>query len=308
MKQPPTLLDLIADGARRLSGARVCIGHLHDNALDEARSLVLHALDLPNDWPAHLARARLLPEEVTQVQQLFDLRVEQRIPAAYLIGRAEFAGLSMKTDHRALVPRSPIAELILGSFQSLPRPVQIDHALDLCTGGGSIALAMAAHHPHWRVDAADLSPDALALAAENCALLGLEGQVSLLQSDLFDAIPARRYDLIVSNPPYLTMDEYQALPAEYAHEPEMALPSGADGLDITFRILDQAPDFLTDDGLLVVEIGEAERTLRGLVPDPELRWISFSVGAMGVFAITRADLLTLKARYRGLFEKRARRR
>ncbi len=299
------LPDLLAHSARRLLAAGVCIGHHQDNAMDEARSLVLHALHLPNDWPAHLAAARLLPSEVQTATKLIDQRIEQRIPAAYLIGYAEFAGLRLKTDKRALVPRSPIAELVNDSFIFLDRPAEIHRVLDLCTGGGAIALAIAAHHPQWLVDGADLSIDALALAQENRAMLQLEERVELIHSDLFEGLAGRRYELIVSNPPYLSQAEFENLPAEYGHEPGMALPSGRDGLDITLRMLAQAPEHLSDDGLLVVEIGEAERALRRALPDLPCGWIEFSVGQMGVFALTRPNLVDAREQVRALIKQRS---
>lgn len=288
---PGTLADAIALGSRQLLAHGVCIGHLADSAVDEARALVLHALHLPEDWPAHLAAARLLTAEWARIGQLFARRIGERIPAAYLIGSMRFGALRLKTDSRALVPRSPLLELIPGGFAGLPAPDRIEQVLELCTGGGSLALAMAQAQPHWAVSALDLSPEALQLAAENAALNGLSGRVRWLHSDLFAAVQGERFDLIVANPPYLSQDEYAALPAEYACEPELALPSGHDGLDLTLRMLAEAPDHLTDNGLLVVEIGEAERALRALLPQLPVLWIEFEVGPMGVFAIDRAALL-----------------
>jgi ribosomal protein L3 glutamine methyltransferase len=286
-----TLQDAIALGARRMLGAAVCIGHDADNAIDEARSLVMHALHLPEDLPAHFAEATLLPEERARIETLFERRIKERIPAAYLIGSVRFGDLRLKADARALVPRSPLLELIPAGYAGLPRPDRIERVLELCTGGGCLALAMAAAHPDWHVDAVDLSAEALELAAENRAMLGLEGRVELLHSDLYAAVAGRRYELIVANPPYLSQAEYEALPAEYAHEPELALPSGVDGLDLTLRILREAPRHLQQGGLLVVEIGEAERALRRLLPQLPLLWVDFRVGGMGVFAITREALV-----------------
>lgn len=303
---PGTLADAIALGSRQLLAHQVCIGHLADNAVDEARSLVLHALHLPEDWPAHLAGAQLLANEWTRIGQLFACRIGERIPAAYLIGSVRFGVLRLKTDSRALVPRSPLLELIPGGFAGLPAPDRIKQVLELCTGGGSLALAMAQAQPHWVVSALDLSPEALQLAAENAALNGLSGRVRWLHSDLFAAVKGERFDLIVANPPYLSQAEYAVLPAEYACEPELALPSGHDGLDLTLRMLADAPQHLTDQGLLVVEIGEAERALRALLPQLPLLWIDFEVGPMGVFAIDRptllphVDAIMVQCRQRGL--------
>lgn len=302
----PTLAELIRESASRLAAAGLCIGHHADNALDEARALVQHALHLPGELPAMLGEGRVLALEAKAVRALIQRRIDERIPAAFLIGKARFAGLELLCDPRALVPRSPIAELIEAGFQPWLGSRQVRHALDLCTGGGSIAVAMAHHHPHWQVDGADISGEALALAERNMQLHRLDRRMRLLQSDLFDQLGDRRYQLIVSNPPYLTQDEFERLPAEYAHEPALALPSGADGLDLTLRILKDAPAHLDEDGLLIVEIGESERWLRALLPELELDWIEFAVGPMGVFAVTAAALRAHTERIEVLLRQRLR--
>jgi ribosomal protein L3 glutamine methyltransferase len=199
--------------------------------------------------------------------------------------------MPFKSDKRALVPRSPIAELIEDGFSPWLDGREVDRALDLCTGSGCIGIAMAAHNPHWHVDIADISDDALALARENIALHQLDDRVRAVRSDLFGGLRGERYDLVVSNPPYVTDAEYAALPGEYAHEPKLGLTAGADGLDIALRILRDAPDHLTDDGLLIVEVGESERALAALLPDVPFVWIEFKVGPMGVFALERRDLV-----------------
>jgi ribosomal protein L3 glutamine methyltransferase len=301
----PTVADLIRESASKLVAAGVCIGHLADNALDEARALVQHALHLPGELPPAIGNSRVLQREAKAARALIQRRVNERIPAAYLIGRAQFAGLQFITDHRALVPRSPIAELIEAQFERLLAGRRVRHVLDLCTGGGAIAIAMAVHRPDWTVDAADLSSSALTLAAENVELHRVGGRVHLLQSDLFENLAGRRYELIVSNPPYLTDAEFAALPAEYAHEPAMALPSGTDGLDLTLRMLRDAPTYLDPAGLLIVEIGESERALRALLPDVAFEWIEFAVGQMGVFAINTGELRLHAAKIAELVAKRA---
>lgn len=295
-----SLSDAIREATTRLEQSGVVIGHHADNALDEARALVLHALHLPEVLPAAYADTRLLPSELRSIRRLLDRRIGERIPAAYLIGHASFAGLRLRTDARALVPRSPIAELIPGGFRPWLDGVRVQRALDVCTGGGSIAVAMAVHQPGWQVDALDLSTDALALAAENVELHRVAGRVRLLHSDLLAALGADDvYQLIVSNPPYLTDAEFAALPAEYGHEPALALPSGADGLDLTLNLLRDAPAHLSADGVLIVEIGEAEAALRRLLPrlDLEVDWIPFRVGPMGVFVVLAG---ALRAAHEGL--------
>ncbi len=299
-----TLADLVRWGAGRLRAARVLIGHSEDNAVDEARSLVWHALHLPARVPGTFAQARLLDDEVAAAQALIERRITERIPAAYLIGTAEFAGLTLRSDARALVPRSPIAELIQNGFRPWLGERPVTRVLDLCTGGGSIAVAMAVRRPDWQVDALDLSPDALALAAENVALHGLQGRLRLLQSDLFSALGDEVYDLIVSNPPYITDAEYAAMPGEYAHEPKLGLTSGADGCDACLRILRDAPKHLATHGLLIVEVGEAERALKRLLPELPMVWIEFSVGQMGIFAIEACDLQSHRGRIAALCAER----
>jgi ribosomal protein L3 glutamine methyltransferase len=209
---------------------------------------------------------------------------------AYLVGEAWFAGMPFKSDRRALVPRSPIAELIEGGFSPWLDGQDVRRALDLCTGSGCIGIAMAAHQPDWQVDIADISDDALALARENIALHQLDRRVRAVRSDLFAGLQGECYDLIVSNPPYVTDAEYASLPGEYAHEPRLGLVAGADGLDIALRILRDAPDHLTEGGLLIVEVGESERALAALLPEVPFVWIEFKDGPMGVFALERHDL------------------
>jgi len=286
-----TIIDFIRYGASRFNAAGLCFGHSYDNALDEATQLVLHALHLPHDLNPVYGQARLTAEEREAVLALFERRIRERVPAAYLTGEAWFAGLSFKSDPRALVPRSPIAELIEAGFEPWLGGREVERALDLCTGSGCIAIAMAVHNPDWRVDGVDLSEDALALARENAERLDVAGRVRLLRSDLFEAVRGERYQLIVSNPPYVTHEEVDALPPEYAHEPELGLRAGDDGLDIALRILGEAPEYLDQDGLLVVEVGESERALVELLPEVPFAWIEFKVGQMGVFAIDREPLV-----------------
>jgi ribosomal protein L3 glutamine methyltransferase len=199
--------------------------------------------------------------------------------------------MKFKSDRRALVPRSPIAELIESGFAPWLDGRHVERALDLCTGSGCIGIAMAEYHPHWQVDIVDISEEALSLARENIAFQHVGDRVEAIRSDLFDALADRRYDLIVSNPPYVTEDEYAALPGEYSHEPKLGLTSGEDGLDICLRILDQAADHLSEDGLLIVEVGESERALVELLPEVPFVWIEFKVGPMGVFALERRELI-----------------
>jgi ribosomal protein L3 glutamine methyltransferase len=286
-----TLIDLIRYAASRFNAAGLTFGHSHDNAIDEATHLVLSSVHLPPDLPPAYGNARLTTDEKANVLALVERRIETREPVAYLVGEAWFAGLPFKSDRRALVPRSPIAELIEDGFSPWLDGRGVERALDLCTGSGCIGIAMAAYQPSWNVDIADISDDALALARENIALHQLDGHVRAVRSDLFDGLHDERYDLVVSNPPYVTDAEYAALPGEYAHEPKLGLTAGADGLDIALRILRDAPDHLTDDGLLIVEVGMSERALAAVLPDVPFVWIEFKVGPMGVFALEHRDLV-----------------
>lgn len=285
-----SIVDFIRYGASQFGKAGLTFGHSFDNALDEATQLVLHALHLPHDIGPAYGQARLTAEEKQSVLALFRRRIDERIPACYLTGEAWFAGLSFKSDSRALVPRSPIAELIEAGFEPWLGGRPVGSALDMCTGSGCIAIAMAHYNPDWRVDGVDISDDALALAAENKARLHADN-CTLLKSDLFAGLQGRVYDLIVSNPPYVTDDETDALPDEYAFEPALGLRAGADGLDFALKILRDAPAHLAENGLLVCEVGESERHLVALLPEVPFAWIEFKVGQMGIFAIDRADIL-----------------
>ncbi|AXA83844.1 50S ribosomal protein L3 N(5)-glutamine methyltransferase [Lysobacter oculi] len=290
-----TLIDFIRYGASRFNAAGLTFGHSFDNALDEATQLVLHALHMPHDLSPVYGASRLVEEEKQAILDLFRRRIDERIPAAYLTGEAWFAGLSFKSDPRALVPRSPIAELIESGFEPWLGGREVTRALDICTGSGCIAIAMAHYNPDWLVDGVDISDEALSLAEENKTRL-MADNVRFLKSDLMGALAGEKYELIVTNPPYVTHAETDALPAEYAHEPELGLRAGDDGLDLALKILRDAPDHLTDEGLLICEVGEAEHALVELLPELPLAWIEFKVGQMGIFVVERADLVAHHAR------------
>ena len=312
-----TIVDFIRYGASRFGSAELAFGHSYDNALDESTHLVLHALHLPHDLAPTYGHARLVASEKEAVLSLIARRIAEHKPVAYLTGEAWFAGLKFKSDTRALVPRSPIAELIQSGFTPWLDERPVERALDLCTGSGCIGIAMAAHNPDWQVDLADISDDALVLAHENVEFQDVGGRVRVIKSDLFAGLAGERYDLIVSNPPYVTEQEFAALPAEYSHEPKLGLTAGDDGLDFALRILsvaadhlsdegvlivedgldlclrmlDEAADHLNEDGLLIVEVGESERALIELLPQVPFNWIEFNVGQMGVFLLDRRDLV-----------------
>ncbi len=299
-----SIIDLIRYGGSEFIRQGLSFGHSFDNAMDEATQLTLHALKLPHDLSPVYGNAKVTEEERREVLALFARRIDERIPACYLTGEAWFAGLLFKTDERALVPRSPIAELIEARFEPWTSTHDIYRALDMCTGSGCIAIAMGHYQPHWEVHGVDISEDALSLAEENKERL-MADNAHFIRSNLFDDLQGEIYDLIVTNPPYVTHEETDALPEEYAHEPDLGLRAGDDGLDFALKIMRDAPDHLTDEGLLICEVGESEHALMRLLPDVNFEWIEFKVGQMGIFSIDRHELVHHHAQIKALADARA---
>jgi ribosomal protein L3 glutamine methyltransferase len=288
-KELRTLRDCVRWGASEFSRARLAFGHGTDNALDEAFHLVLWALKLPLDLPAVYLEARLTEQERREAVSLLLERVRSRKPAAYLTGQAWFAGLAFEVDERVLVPRSPIAELIEARFAPW-LAAEPESILDLCAGSGCIGIACAHAFPEARVDLAEIDPGALALIDRNLARHHLGRKVQAVAGDLFAPLKDRRYDLIVSNPPYVPTLEWQELAPEYKHEPRLALDAGADGMDVVARILRAAPRHLTPDGTLVCEIGGSQEEFDARFPRLPVSWPEFERGGDGVFVISRAEL------------------
>jgi ribosomal protein L3 glutamine methyltransferase len=285
-----SITDFIRWGASRFSEAKLFFGHGTDNALDEAAALVLGALHLPPDLPASWFSSRLTEDEREAVITLIQRRVQERKPLPYLLGEAWFAAMRFHVNEHVLIPRSPIAELIESGFSPWLEPFPAPQILDLCCGSGCIGIATAAYLPHSRVDLVDISADALVVAKRNVAEYELQGQVTIYQSDLFEALPVKSYDLIVSNPPYVGAQEMGALPDEYRHEPALALQANENGLEIVQRILNQAKRYLSPRGILIVEVGNSAQLLMETCPQTPFTWLEFERGGDGVFLLTAADL------------------
>ena len=287
------ILNCVEQLCSRFEQADLYYGHGTDNPWDEAVYLVFAVLNIAfeqDDADAKALEAREIGETDRQrIDSLAEQRIKQRVPVAYLVKQAWFAGLPFYVDERVLIPRSPIAELILHLYEPLiSRPPA--RVLDLCTGSGCIGLATAVAFPYARVDLADISAEALNVARINISRLGLESSVSAVESDLFQGLHGT-YDLIVSNPPYVSADEVAALPAEYQHEPELGLLSDDDGLAIPLRILREAPAYLSEQGMLIVELGYSWELLADRYPDLPVLWLDFDSGGEGVFAISRDALI-----------------
>jgi len=292
-----TLRDYIRWAVSRFHEHEVYFGHGTDNAWDEARLLVLGGLHLPWAMADAYLDCRLEEAECLHLNELLRRRIEERVPAAYLLGEAWFCGLPFIVDERVLVPRSPIAEYIERQFAPwLPKtPARI---LDLCTGSGCIGIACAYEFPDAEVVLADLSYEALEVANLNIEQHELEGRVYTVQSDGFDGLPGQRFDLIVSNPPYVDLEDFASMPDEYQHEPELGLACGDDGLDLVRRMLAEAADHLTDDGLLVVEVGNSQVHVEALYPEVDFTWLEFQRGGHGVFLLAAQQCREHQALFR----------
>jgi ribosomal protein L3 glutamine methyltransferase len=286
-----TLRDLLRHAVTRFMTEGLFFGHGSSSAYDEAAYLILHTLKLPLDKLDPFLDARLLPEEIAAVLAIIDRRTSERLPAAYLTNEAWLTDYRFYVDERVIVPRSYIAELIPEHFQPwIGDAWNVDHVLELCTGSGCLAIMLADAFPNAQVDAVDLSTDALAVAKRNVEDYQLEKRIHLIQSDLYDKVPAKKYDLIVSNPPYVNSTAMASLPAEYRHEPNMALAGGKDGMDLVRRIVKEAKHRLTAKGLLIVEIGNEFAHAETAFHDLGLTWLSTSAGDASVFLLTADQL------------------
>lgn len=293
-----TVGELVAWAARRLSRAPLHYGHGTDNPLDEAGALVFHALGLAHE---EAVRAYGLPVDAAGIARAADLvgrRIRERIPSAYLTGRTWFAGHEIEVTPDVLVPRSPIAELCESRFEPWIEASRVRRVLDIGTGSGCIAIACAHAFPAAQVDAADLSHPALEVAARNIRAHGLQGRVRPVLSNVYRGVGDSRYDIIVSNPPYVSEAEMEALPLEYRREPRLGLAAGRRGLDVVHRILAGADDHLEPGGLLVVEVGNSQEAVQQAWPRVPFTWVEFERGGGGVFLLSAAEVHRCRRHFR----------
>ncbi len=290
-----TVRDWLRYAVSRFTEAGLFFGHGTTDAYDEAAYVILHTLHLPLDRLEPFLDARLTHPEREAVLDIVARRVNERIPAAYLTREAWLGEYRFYVDERVLIPRSYIAELLRDGLRPwIPEPARIQTALDLCTGSGCLAILLAHHFPNADVDAADISSDALAVALRNVADHGLQGRVNLIRSDLLSNLTEKNYDLIVSNPPYVTEMAMEELPPEYRHEPRLALAGGDDGLDAVRTILARAAEFLTPDGILVVEVGENRAATEAAFPRLPFTWLATESSEDSVFLLKREDLVATR--------------
>ena len=285
-----TINDFLRFGLSRANETDLFYGHGTDNAYDEIKSLILGSLSLPYDLDADLLHARLTRDEKALLCQQLEQRILSYVPVPYLTSEAYFCDLSFYVDERVLIPRSPIAELILQQFSPWIEPNEVSNILDLCTGSACIAIACCYAFPEANVDAVDISGDALDVAAINQERHGLEEALTLIESDCFDSVPLQRYDIIISNPPYVGHEEMETLREEYRHEPVLALETENNGLAIVEKILNDAHAYLSDHGILVVEVGNSEEALVEAYPHVPFTWLDFERGGQGVFLLTAQQL------------------
>ncbi|MDM8568393.1 50S ribosomal protein L3 N(5)-glutamine methyltransferase [Thiotrichales bacterium HSG1] len=294
MKELQTIGDFIRWGASQFNQANLFFGHGTDNAVDEATTLVVYALHLPQELPDILWHSKLTYPEKQKIIEFFNIRIAKNIPSPYITKEAWFTNLSFYVNQHVLIPRSPIAELIEQRFEPWMDYSNSIKMLDLCTGSGCIAIASSIlAFPNTVIDATDISYDALDVAKKNVSTYGLEQKINLIQSNLFSNLGNKLYNLIVSNPPYVDVEELKNMPLEYTHEPKIGLAAGTDGLFFVEQILRHATKHLTSDGILIVEVGLSQTNLIKRYPDVPFTWLKFQRGGEGVFLLTYEQLCHL---------------
>ncbi|HEY2862856.1 MAG TPA: 50S ribosomal protein L3 N(5)-glutamine methyltransferase [Casimicrobiaceae bacterium] len=295
MQELETVRDWIRYAVSHFNAAGVFFGHGLTDAYDEASYLVLHALSLPSDRLETFLASRVTQAERADLLQLIERRVQQRVPAAYLTHEAWLGGFRFYVDERVIIPRSFIAELLPdGLAPWIPDVGAVQSSLDLCTGSGCLAILLAHHYPNADVDATDISPDALTVAQRNVAEHGLQDRINLIRSDLLSNLTEKTYDLIICNPPYVTTMAMEELPAEYRHEPAVALAGGDDGLDAVRIVLDKAPQFLAPESLLVIEVGHNRTAVEKAFPRVPFTWLTTGGGNNSVLMIRREELVAAR--------------
>ncbi|QSP93741.1 50S ribosomal protein L3 N(5)-glutamine methyltransferase [Marinobacter salinisoli] len=284
-----TIRDFLRYACSRFAASELYYGHGTDNVWDESVQLVMRSVSLPLEDNALFLDARLTREERQRIVERIERRIKERVPVAYLLGEGWFMGMPFHVDERVLIPRSPIGELLENGLQPWLADKPVDRVLDLCTGSGCIGIGAASVFQDAEVVLSDISADALEVAGSNIDFHGVRDRVRVVQSDVFDSIEGR-YDVILSNPPYVDAGDLASMPDEYQHEPELGLAAGQDGLDIAHRIIAGALDHLTPGGLLIVEVGNSWVALDEAYPDLPLTWLDFENGGNGVFLLTEDAL------------------
>ncbi len=290
-----TIRDMVRWAATRFNANELFFGHGTDNALDEALALVMYCLSLDYSLPDNYLDCHITATEKQTVINLIEQRITTRKPLAHLTGKTWFAGLEFNINEHVLVPRSPVAELISNGFYPWADPEQVHSILDMCTGSGCIGIATAVYLPETQVVLSDISEKALGVAQENITKHHLAERVQAVRSDVFDDIPAGGFDIIISNPPYVSEQEYRELPAEYLKEPKLGLTAEEDGMAIVARILAAADRFLNPEGVIIIEVGDSADLLMQRYPEIPFNWIDFEQGGDGVFVMTKDELRSYQA-------------
>lgn len=285
-----TVADALSWAEKAFLDADLFYGHGTDNAWDDAVALLIYVLNLSPDVSETVLQQVLTEQESQQLANIFQRRIDEQMPVPYLTQQTWFCGLPFYVDERVIIPRSPIGELIVNQFSPWINADAVHTILDLCCGSACIAIACSYAFPEAKVDAVDLSSDALEVAKINIEKHALEQQVQCIESDVFEQVPLKQYDIIVSNPPYVDADDIASMPKEYHHEPAMALASGMDGLDVTRRILAKATNYLSEQGILIIEVGNSAPALETAFPKLPFTWLEFEYGGDGVFMLTKQQL------------------